>query len=154
MVTRPPFVVATGGHEHQRALVPAPGRCDGHQIRVRPLSRVAGVAGAVLVTRGRKRWPDVDDDEVLVYEQCSAVSGDHLEGHARYERLYQTLQYETSQHKTSQHRHDAQPAGDDRTLTPPSPPRRRAALRDERAWELRQSSQSARGAGHPFGRRS
>jgi hypothetical protein len=76
---------------------------------VRPLSRAAGVAGAGLVT-GDEKLARVDDDEVLVYEQCSAVADDYLEGHARYEMLYKTLQYETSQYG-----HDAQPAGDDRT---------------------------------------
>ena len=116
---RPPFVVATGGMSVSAPWCQLLADATRHQIRVRPLSRAAGVAGAVLVT-GDEKLARVDDDEVLVYEQCSAVADDHLEGHARYEMLYKTLQYETSQHKTSQHKtsqygHDAQPAGDDRT---------------------------------------
>ena len=116
---RPPFVVATGGMSVSAPWCQLLADATRHQIRVRPLSRAAGVAGAVLVT-GDERLARVDDDEVLVYEQCSAVADEHLEGHARYEMLYKTLQYKTSQYKTSQYKtlqygHDAQPAADDRT---------------------------------------
>ncbi len=100
---RPPFVAATGGMSTSAPWCQLLADVTGHQIRVRPLGRVAGVAGAVLVS-GDEALPDADGDEVLVYEQRSAVSSVHGEGHARYERLYQTLQ----------HGHDVQPADDAR----------------------------------------
>ena len=100
---RPPFVAATGGMSTSAPWCQLLADVTGHQIPVRPLGRVAGVAGAVLVS-GDEALADADDDEVLVYEQRSAVSSVHGEGHARYERLYQTLQ----------HGHDVQPAHDAR----------------------------------------
>jgi sugar (pentulose or hexulose) kinase len=88
---RPPFVAATGGMSTSAPWCQLLADVTGHQIRVRPLSRIAGVAGAVLVS-GDEALAGADDDEVLVYEQRSAVSSGHTEGHARYERLYRTLQ--------------------------------------------------------------
>jgi sugar (pentulose or hexulose) kinase len=101
---RPPFVVATGGMSTSAPWCQLLADATGHQVRVRPLSRVAGVAGAVVVT-GDEGLAAADDDEVLLYEQCAATAGIHLDGHARYERLYQTLQ----------HSHDVQAVDDART---------------------------------------
>jgi xylulokinase len=100
---RSPFVVATGGMSTSAPWCQLLADVTGQQIRVRPLNRVAGVAGAVLVS-GDEAVANVDDDEVLVYEQRSPVSGEHHEGHARYEQLYQTLQ----------NGHDVQAVGDAR----------------------------------------
>ncbi len=111
---RPAFVVATGGMSVSASWCQLLADATGYEIRVRPLNRAAGVAGAVLVT-GDERLARVDDDEVLVYEGGPAVAHDHLEGHARYEMLYKTLQYNTSQHKTLEYGHADQPAGDART---------------------------------------
>jgi xylulokinase len=113
---QPPFVVATGGMSTSDEWCHLLADVTGQQVRVRPLSRVAGVAGAVLVAK-EEGLATVDEDEVIVYERRSASAGGHLEGHSRYERLYSTFQransqHRTSQHKTSQHSHDGQAAGD------------------------------------------
>lgn len=103
---QPPFVVATGGMSTSAEWCQLLADVSGHQVRVRPLSRVAGVAGAVLVA-GDEGLAAVDEDELLVYARRSAVAGGHLEGHSRYERLYKTLQC-----KTVYHGHDGPSAGD------------------------------------------
>jgi sugar (pentulose or hexulose) kinase len=76
---------------------------SGHQLRVRPLSRVAGIAGAVLVA-GDETLAHVDDDEVLVYERRSSEAVGQRDGHARYQQIYESLQ----------HDYDIQPAGNAR----------------------------------------
>jgi hypothetical protein len=100
---RPAFVVATGGMSTSPAWCQLLADVTGHQVRVRPLSQVAGVAGAVLVA-GDESLATAGPDEVLVYDQQSVGPTRHLSGHARYERLYQTLQRD----------HDPQPVGDAR----------------------------------------
>lgn len=100
---RPAFVVATGGMTASAPWCQLLADVTGQEVRVRPLGRAAGAAGAAVVS-GDGAVASVDNDEVLVYEQRSATAGGHLEGHARYERLYKILQ----------HDYEPQPAGDAR----------------------------------------
>jgi xylulokinase len=88
---RPAFVVATGGMSTSAAWCQLLADVTGQQIRVRPLSQVAGLAGAALVA-GDETLAAVDDQEVLLYQPGPVEPGGHLAGHARYERLYQALQ--------------------------------------------------------------
>jgi xylulokinase len=108
---RPPFVVATGGMSTSHEWCQLLADVSGQQVRVRPLSRVAGVAGAVLVA-GDTGLAAEDEDEVLVYEPGSTVASGHLEGHSRYERIYQALQRKTLEPKTFEDSHDGPGAGD------------------------------------------
>jgi xylulokinase len=98
---RPAFVVATGGMSTSADWCQLLADVTGHEIRVRPLSQVAGLAGAALVA-GDEALVAVEQSEVLLYERRSIDPGGHLEGHNRYERLYKTLQLD----------HDAQLVGD------------------------------------------
>jgi sugar (pentulose or hexulose) kinase len=101
---QPAFVVATGGMSTSAPWCQLLADVTGHQVRVRPLSKVTGLAGAALVA-GDETVASVDDDDVLIYEQTAAGTSGHREGHARYEQLYKTLQRD----------YDAEPAGDART---------------------------------------
>ena len=100
---RPAFVVATGGMSTSAAWCQLLADVVGQEIRVRPLGQVAGLAGAALVV-GDEALVAVDDNEVLVYDRRSVDPRGHLDGHARYERLYQALQRD----------HDDQLVGDAR----------------------------------------
>ncbi|MCU1488639.1 MAG: xylulokinase [Acidimicrobiaceae bacterium] len=101
--SKPPFAVATGGMSTSAIWCQLLADVTGHEIRVRPLDQVAGLAGAALVA-GSEVLAEADAKDTLVYESRS--TDDYAEGCAGYERLYRALQLELE---------DGQLVGDART---------------------------------------
>lgn len=101
---RSSFVVATGGMSTSETWCQLLADVSGRQIRVRPLSQVAGVAGAALVA-GDESLATAEDNEVRQYQPGVRGAGRHVDGQARYELVYQTLSGD----------YDTQPVGDARS---------------------------------------
>jgi len=91
-----PFVAATGGMSRSRAWAQLLADVTGTPVHVRPLERISGRAGAVLVTGEDPSRRPPHEEETRVHEPDAAAGPLHDAGLARYQRLYRTAQLAAS----------------------------------------------------------
>jgi xylulokinase len=87
-----PFVAATGGMSQDRSWSQLLADVTGTPVHVRPLERISGRAGAVLVTGEDPARSQPDEEETRVHEPDPAAGPLHDAGLARYQRLYRAAQ--------------------------------------------------------------
>jgi sugar (pentulose or hexulose) kinase len=98
LALRSSFVIATGGMSRSAIWCRQLAEVSGHEIRVRPLDQVAGLAGALLVA-GSDAFAGAHVVDSKVYTPPTVVSPEHVQGCARYRELYQRLQLEMREHR-------------------------------------------------------
>jgi xylulokinase len=87
-----PFVAATGGMSQNRSWAQLLADVTGAPVHVRPLERISGRAGAVVVTGEDPSSRQPHEEETRVHEPDAAAGPLHDAGLARYQRLYRTAQ--------------------------------------------------------------
>jgi xylulokinase len=87
-----PHVMVTGGMSLSPSWVQLLADVTGTQVRVRPLDRIAGRAGAVVITGEALPDSHADEEETRVHEPCREAGPVHDSGLARYQQLYRTAQ--------------------------------------------------------------
>jgi sugar (pentulose or hexulose) kinase len=90
-----PFIAATGGMSRSPSWAQLLADVTGTTVRVRPLDRISGRAGAVVVTGETLPGRQADEEETRVHEPNADAARVHDTGLARYQQLYRTAQIRT-----------------------------------------------------------
>ncbi len=92
-----PFIVATGGMSRSPSWAQLLADVTGTEVRVRPLDRISGRAGALVVTGENLPGRHEEGDEhIRVYEPRADVIAEHDAALARYQLFYRNTQVQGS----------------------------------------------------------
>ena len=83
-----PFIVATGGMSRNPAWAQLLADVTGSRVHVRPLDRIAGRAGALIVTGDRMPDNPAEQEEARVHEPRDEAGPAAADGYRRYTELY------------------------------------------------------------------
>jgi sugar (pentulose or hexulose) kinase len=86
-----PFVVATGGMSRSPSWVQLLADVTGTSVRVRPLDRIAGRAGAAIVTGGQLHDDQAEQEDVRVHEPRDDAARAAAGAAKRYTELYRAV---------------------------------------------------------------
>jgi sugar (pentulose or hexulose) kinase len=88
----PEFIAVTGGMSASAGWTQRLADVTGVPVRVRPLERISGRAGAVLVTGEELPGCPADEEDTRVHEPDPAAAPAHDAAFARYQRLFRLAQ--------------------------------------------------------------
>jgi sugar (pentulose or hexulose) kinase len=88
----PGFIAVTGGMSTSAGWTQRLADVTGVPVRVRPLERISGRAGAVLVTGEELPGCPADEEDTRVHEPDPAAAPAHDAAFARYQRLFRLAQ--------------------------------------------------------------
>jgi xylulokinase len=83
-----PFIVATGGMSRNPAWTQLLADVTGTRVHVRPLDRIAGRAGAIIVTGDRMPDSHAEQEGARVHEPRDEAAPAAADGYRRYTELY------------------------------------------------------------------